>query len=258
MTILSVVRDVCAAVGVIPPVSVFASINTNRTMIEMLALANEMAQRIAYDTREWGALKKMATFTGDGIVTPPDTAYVGTTAFPLPADYKRMLLTAEVWRSTDPTTPMRFIPDSNEWIRRRLGSDYHSRGEWTLMGGDILIHPVMAGPRPADPFTVPPTPPMAAVTASFAYLQRNCVKLASGGYGDAFLADLDSYVLDERILKLGMIWQWKAQKGSSYAEDMGTYGDALNTASGADSPAPIIIGRLPLSSSDIAYPWQII
>ena len=24
-----------------------------------------------------------------------------------------------------------------------------------------------------------------------------------------------------------MIWQWKAQKGSPYAEDMGTYGDAL-------------------------------
>jgi hypothetical protein len=39
-----------------------------------------------------------------------------------------------------------------------------------------------------------------------------------------------------------MIWQWKAQKGSAYAEDMGTYGDALTYAMGHDSPAPIIVG----------------
>jgi hypothetical protein len=44
------------------------------------------------------------------------------------------------------------------------------------------------------------------------------------------------------LLKLGMIWQWKAQKGSPYAEDMGTYGDALTIAMGNDSPSPIIVG----------------
>ena len=33
--------------------SVFSNITANRTMQEMLALANEMAQRIAYDTRDW-------------------------------------------------------------------------------------------------------------------------------------------------------------------------------------------------------------
>ena len=40
------------------PTSVFTNIAANRTMTEMLALANEMAQRIAYDTREWTMLKK--------------------------------------------------------------------------------------------------------------------------------------------------------------------------------------------------------
>jgi DNA-binding IclR family transcriptional regulator len=53
MTLLSVVKDVCAVVGVLVPTSVFSNITTNRTMQEMLALANEMAQRIAYDTRDW-------------------------------------------------------------------------------------------------------------------------------------------------------------------------------------------------------------
>ncbi len=56
MILLTVVRDVCAVVGVAAPTSVFATISTNRTMFEMLACANEMAQRIAYDTRDWTAL----------------------------------------------------------------------------------------------------------------------------------------------------------------------------------------------------------
>jgi hypothetical protein len=74
-------------------------------------------------------------------------------------------------------------------------------------------------------------------------MHKNCVTLASGGIGDAFQADGDSYGLDERLLRLGMIWQWKANKGAAYYEDMGTYGDTLNALAGRDTPAPIIIGR---------------
>ena len=47
---------------------VFAGINTNRTMFEMLACANEMAQRIAYDTRDWtDAAQRRTTLIGDGV-----------------------------------------------------------------------------------------------------------------------------------------------------------------------------------------------
>lgn len=232
MTLLSVVKDVCAAVGVTIPQSVFSNITTNRTMTEMLSLANEMAQRIAYDNRDWTKLKKTAVFTGDGT----------TTAFNLPADFKRMLLTSNVWRSTSAIQPMTFFPNTDEWMQRRALNYVSPWGEWTIIGGQMLIMPPM-GP---------------GVTATFAYIHPNCVKLASGGQGDSFMADGDGYVLNERVLKLGMIWQWKAQKGSAYAEDMGTYGDALTYEMGHDSPAPIIVGRRPMSASltaGIAYPW---
>ena len=39
-----------------------------------------------------------------------------------------------------------------------------------------------------------------------------------------------------------MIWQWKANKGVAYAEDMGSYSDALVNVAGADTPSPIIVG----------------
>ena len=233
MSLLSVTKDVCAAVGVlIPATSVFSNLAGNRTMQEMISLANEMAQRIAYDTREWTKLKKTCVFTGDDIKA----------SFPLPADFKRMLLTAQVWRSTQTQFPMRFIPDTDEWLQRRIQNNYDSRGEWTMLGGEMHIQPIMK----------------AGQTATFLYLHRNPVVLNSGGLGDAFVNDLDGFLLGDRLLKLGMIWQWKAYKGTPYTEDMGTYGDALTLAMGTDSPSPIIVDRSPISNNaKIAYPWPV-
>jgi hypothetical protein len=232
MSILSVVKDVCANVGVLVPTAVFANISGNRTMQEMVSLANEVAQRIAYDTREWTDLKKTVTFSGNGTAQ----------AFNLPADFKRMLLQANVWRSTSALHPMQFIPNTDEWLQRRALNRFSAWGEWTIIGGQMLIWPIMG----------------VGTTATFAYLNKNAVALSGGGYGDSFINDGDSFAIDERLLKLGMIWNWKANKGSPYAEDMATYSDALAYVMGADSPAPILVGRTSVSRSltvGVAYPY---
>ena len=232
MTILAVVRDVCAMVGVEIPTSVFSGINTNRTMQEMLAHANEMAQRTAGDTKDWTTLKTYTTFIGDGVKT----------AFDLPVDYRRMPTTANLWVSSYGQSPARFFPSTDEWLKRRNNDATLVGSEWTIIGGKMHIWPAMA----------------IGTTASFVYLSKNCVALTSGGFGETFMADNDRYVLDERLLKLNMIWQWKASKGSPYAEDMGTYTDALAMATGYDSPAPIILGSLPVSANArIAYPFPV-
>ena len=217
MSVLSVVKDVCLAIGVNPPVSMFGASIQPRTQAELLSLANDMAQRIAYDVREWRQLKAIAVLNGDGVAD----------RLPLPANFKRMLLMAQVYPSWAVRQPLRFIADTDEWLVRRLNSDQHAWGEWTLIGDDMLIHPIV--------------PLGSAVT--FAYLDKNCIRLQSGGYSDVFTNDADEFRISERLLKLGMIWQWKANKGSPYAEDMGTYSDALAMIAGADSPAPIIVDQ---------------
>ena len=232
MSLLTVVQGVCAAVGVEVPTSVFSGIAANRTMQEMLAVADEMAQRIAYNTRDWTMLKRQNTYTGDGV----------TTDFDLPPDYVRMPISSNVWNSASTQAPMRFVPDTDEWMRRRAANNWDAWGEWTLLGGQMLIHPVMP----------------AGTTAKFVYLKKNCIEYAGGGFGDIFLNDEDRYLLGERVLKLGMITEWKMRKGSPYAEDMGTYQDAIMMAIGADSPAPIIVGRLPISANvQASYPWPL-
>jgi hypothetical protein len=232
MTLLAVVRDVCATVGVQVPQTVFGGIANNRTMQEMLALANEMAQRIAYDTRDWTVLRSGGAFTGDGI----------TDGFALPASYKRLLLTTNVRRKSSPVMPLRFISDLDEWLNLRLSNTESSSGDWIINAGKMYFSPIL---------------PLGEVVV-FSYLDKNCVTLASGGFGDSFMADTDSFRLNERLLKLGMVWQWKAQKGSPYAEDMGSYSDALANEMGHDQPAPILIDRSPLSHTRrIGYPWPL-
>jgi hypothetical protein len=215
MTLLTVVKDVCMANGLAPPSSMFGTSTQPRTQAELLSLANEMAQRIAYDVREWRALKSIQTVNGDGTAD----------RFALPADFKRMLLTSQVYPSASTNTPLKFVPDANEWLLRRINNWQDGWGEWTIIGDDMLIFPIL----------------QVGQSVTFAYLNKNCIRLSGGGYGDQFVNDSDSFRIDERLLKLAMIWQWKANKGSPYAEDMGTYSDALVNIAGADTPAPILV-----------------
>lgn len=302
MTLLSVVNDVCATVGVHATTTVFANINSNRTMLEMLETANEMAAQIAVDNRDWSKLRKTvgpstlpSPFVGDGVKE----------AFDLPADYRRMLTTSEVWLSTNTLQPAKFIPDTDEWLQRRVSdassgavawtnltpytrnqivrdaletnsywkcqvshtsaatgtfaadraanptfwsatsAPASSSGEWTIYGGQMHIWPILA----------------TGATARFTYLDRNHIEIRNdngtlAGLGERFTKDIDTFRLDERLLKLGMIWRWKQHKGSPYAEDLGDFSNAMATVMGSDSPAPILIGRMPISAySRYAYPW---
>ena len=225
MTLLSVVQDVCMVVGVLPPPSIFSGLTGNRVQQEMLALANEMSQRIAYDTREWTALTKIHNYRVGETETFAEI-------FPLPANFKRMLLTSNIWRYPNVVGgPLKFITNQDEYLYRRMKVTVESPGEWARIGTNIHIWPPLLHPE----------------EAVFVYLDKNCIVPAAGGLSDHYVADGDTFLLGERLLKLGMIWQWKAQKGSPYSEDMGTYTDALMMAMGTDKPAPIIHGRKTVS-----------
>jgi hypothetical protein len=234
MSLLNVAQDVCEVVGVERPATVFGDIVNQRTQQELLALANEMAATIAYDTRDWVDLMATATFTGDGV----------TERFALPGDYLRMLVDANVWVSTTPLMPLRFIGSYDEWLWRSAANYWDSRGSYILFGGGMMIQPILP----------------AGGTARFGYISRNMINLAGGGRSDTFVSDDDTFLLAERLLKLGMIWRWKSNKGSPYAEDMGTFSDALAMKLGRDQPAPILIGSAPMSTflkTSTAYPWTL-
>ncbi|MGK6313726.1 phage adaptor protein [Neorhizobium sp. DT-125] len=231
MTILSVFQQVAPVIGLRIPTAVMAS--TERAHIELAALANEMAERIAFDMNyDWSMLKKLATLTGDGVVE----------GFDLPEDYRRMLKKAKLWPSSSPYATLTHYPDTDQWLGLQVQNFQQIVGGWTILGNQILIRPVVNN----------------AATVKFFYLRNTIVKAADGSLKTGFTADEDTYLLDERLLKLGIIWQWKANKGQQYAEDLSNFEDALAERIGADKGSnSIAVGRSRVGAEAIAYPWVI-
>lgn len=232
MTVISSIQEAAPVIGMAVPATVYGS--TDREHVEIGALAKEMAQRIAFDGHDWTRLKTLATITGDGT----------TTSFTLPADYRRMLKKARVWPSSAPLSPLTHYSDSDQWLGLQEQEVTLVTGAWTLIGASIHFLPALDNLE----------------TAKFYYVSSLIVDPVTGDNKTAFTIDTDSYLLDERVLKLGIIWQWKANKGLPYAEDMANYETALASRIGEDKGSNIIVvGRTRrLSPADVvSFPGTI-
>ena len=234
MTVLSVVQDASLSVGVERPTQLFA--NTGREALEFQSMVNECARMIAFDTgRDWTALKALATIGGNGVAS----------SFPLPSDYKRMLKNGSLWPSTSPNSPFTHVADTDDWLG---GGASYLGNAWTLIGDQIYIR--YGGTTGAFP---------SGATVQFYYLADRPVKTAAGVPKAAFTADDDVFRLDERLLKLALVYRWKQAKGQDYAEEMADYENALVQAIGADKGSVILAsgrsGRF--AEAFPSYPWPL-
>lgn len=229
MTLLSVCAEVAKVVGLDEPDAVASS--TDREYVELFSLANEMAERIARGYN-WQLLSRIHTLTGDG----------ATEDFDLPSDYDRMLVKSQVW-SSSLETALSPIGSLDRWLELDIQAFDFVVNAWIIYGGQMHIKPPMA----------------TGVTAKFFY-QSNLIIAPSAGSNKAeFTADTDSFRLDEQLLKLGMIWQYKAYKGLSYAEDMVNYETLLARLATRDRGSRMLrVGpvRLPRDVK-VAYPQSI-
>jgi hypothetical protein len=111
-----------------------------------------------------------------------------------------------------------------------------SPGNWIILGGAMQIFP----PMPVSD------------SARFYYISNQIVS----GNQTEFKADNDTFVLDERLLYLGIVWRWRADKRMEYSEDLANYETAKASAMGKDKGSQIItVGRQRAARGpDIAYP----
>jgi len=230
-TILQIVQEVATVIGVDVPASVYGS--TERELLELAQIANEMGARIAGDTGDWSVLKKLETITGDGIEE----------SFALPSDYLRMLKTTQLRISSFLEQGLTHFPDTDDWLAMEQYVGNWVTGAWTIIGSDIHIRPIVAS----------------AVTVRYYYLDKNFALDTLGAIKSEFTVDTDTFRLDDRVLKLAIIWQWKAQKGFGYSEDMANYEEALAYKIGNDKGSNIISNpsRRPYINARYAYPGQL-
>jgi len=197
MTVLSVVRDASTSLGLEIPSVLFS--NTTRTWVEMCALVNECARQIL-EEYDWSRLKKVASVTGDGTLT----------AFPLAADFDRMVMNANLWGPSFTYYPQQQVADFNDWLELVSYDTGSWDQRWSIFGGNLNILPALPSLE----------------TLSYGYISNWVVN----GTQATFTADTDTFTLDERLLKLCVIYNWKSLKGQDYVGDLQRYEDALSMA----------------------------
>ena len=164
--------------------------------VEMADLANDVGIDIAR-SHDWRALT--VVYSGPGAAVTP-----------LPDGYDRMIGGILNVDGVDPGYGP--VDSLDDWSMVNGG---RGRG-WVLLDGAIQI-----SPTPTN-------------GVSFAYVSDKFVRADDTTLKSEFTMDSDQFVLDERLLTLGLIWRWKSMKGLEYAEDMRTYELALGQAQSRD------------------------
>lgn len=215
MTVLSAAQSASMRLIKRRPQSLFSS--NDATVQEMADLVNEVATYII-KKHDWQALTGIHTFTGDG----------ATAAFPKPADYDRMVLASDM---QDPATwfwGYSHITDVNEWIALTdPNSGDIAPGIWTLLEDQFQFFPI----------------PPAAQQARFPYIKETYARSSTGQRKKAFTADTDTFVLDERLLTLGLVWMWNMQKGMDSGQEEVDFHTALSEEAARDKGSRVIRHR---------------
>lgn len=231
MTLLSVFQDACTSgIALDKPTSVIGS--STREHLELASIAQEMAEMIAR-SHEWEKFNTIATITGDA----------STEDFDLPSDYDRMLTKSQLW-SSSLETPLSPISDRDRWLELDIRTYDFVVNAWIKYGGQIHIKPALAS----------------AVTVKYWYQSDKIVLDTDGTTTRAlFTADTDTFRLDERLLKLGIIWKWREMKGLAYAEDLSTYERLLAKRINDDKGSRMIrVGSIRFPTDiNVAYPTSI-
>lgn len=227
MSVVSVCQEAAAFLGISIPAVVVGA--TDREVIELRATLNEAAAALA-EAHPWQTLTTLQSYSGDG----------STEAFALPSDYHFMPKDSQLW-TTRLDGPMYHVVNPNDWREINERNYEFVRGVWTLIGDEILIKPA----------------PESSETVTFYYQSRSVWDGAAKTAEP--VADTDTFRLNDRLLKLGIIWNWRQYKGLSYAEDMQTYEHALADAIERDRGARVLKrgpGRVP-GGLRTAYPQAI-
>jgi hypothetical protein len=198
--------------------------STDTFQIELCDLVNEAAQDIA-KYRDWQALVSSATIASDG----------STAAFPLPADYDRMMLNAGVQNSAAPFWGYQRFIDLNEFAA--IADFPIMPGAWAIYGNALHF-----SPAPSQ-------------TATYPYIVNTWAASSSGTRKAAFDNDSDSFLLPERLLTLWLVWRWRENKKQDSTGDMEAFALALDQYAAKDGGSRIqrYGGRTVFSRTRVAY-----
>jgi len=206
-TLLTLIQNAIDELGSLATPS-FIIGNSDQTVKQFLALANREGKEffdMAGSSNGWSELRKTATFN---MVAAQET-------YPLPSDFQ-YFLSQTIWDSNYRWQLLGPL-DEQEWNVLKYGlSPTGPRVRFKIANNLIYLNPI----------------PAAGVTdtIAYSYLSNGWCKSSGGTAQTEWLADTDTYALNEECFVLGLKWRWLRSKGLSYDEEKDTYARAAERA----------------------------
>jgi hypothetical protein len=192
--------------------SVYSSGNSDALLLMQLA------QRTGDDVaRRWGwkNLKVPGALTGDGV----------TTLWVLPTDWASMGEASLLVSNLYPLLPLAGPILPEKLLLMKALPAMPIRPVWRMIGGNIEIWPALAAGE--------------LVTLEY---RSSCWVLEIDGVTrrPRWTADLNTSLIDESLIELGVIWRWKEAKGLQYAERFAEYERRFDATAGQEDTGRMV------------------
>lgn len=212
MSILSVLQTAMPICGLPIPYQSISS--TDPTINKFVALAQDIGDELR-ERFYWRNLNIAGTLTGDG----------ATTLFALPSDWATLSPGQRFYSSVYPLLSLPGPVSNESMASLKVLPSYPTRPVWRIIGGTLEFFPALK----------------LGEIITFNYYSMNWVSNAVGLIRQpGFLLDSDFSMIDEIVLRRGLIYRWKQSKGLDYAEDFRSYQMSLDRAAGREDSERII------------------
>lgn len=203
MSLLTLVQNHCRVNGLNYPSAVVGSSDT--TILQILALLNDLMDLIS-DQSDFQGYTNEATFTltaaaDQGAIT--DLADAGFL----------WMLPGTFW---DRTQNVQIMGPLNEveWQKLQALGTTGTLYSFRFRGNHLLIHPTPTSSGLSD--------------VAFEYASSYGVVSSGGTAKQYFTVDTDVSILPEKILRRGLSYRWKEEKGLNYQHDEKIFWDMVN------------------------------
>jgi hypothetical protein len=209
MSLLLIVQDACAELGLVQPASVVGSADLQVQLLLRLAgkEGKELARRF-----DWQRLKTEFNFTC-ATDSPTQIANLDNTI----SDFGRYINHSMFNR----TTQCRVVgPLSDvEWQAKQASQlNATINNSFRIRGNALLFYPT----------------PSSEDDIYFEYVSTNWAISADNVRQSAWVADTDISLIDEEVVTLGVLWRFLKAKGLDYSEEFASYERALEQIWGPD------------------------
>lgn len=210
MSLLSIIQDAAAEVGIKTPSIVISNADTQ--VKRLLRFVNAEGVLQSTGVHLWRKLVKGITFSA---LAQEDQGDIETIAPGF-----RQMIPQSMWnRSTDYLLHGSLTPQ--EWQQRQAMPYVGLRYDFRIIENNLHITPA----------------PGLNETIAFEYITKNWVENAAGSTSyPRFNADTDVPLLDEELLTLAAAWRWRKHMGLDYSADYALYEQRLDLLIYADTP----------------------